>query len=319
MPVAVHRDLVTGGDDLARERRPLLDLLADEEERRRRAARARAPRAPPASPAHAGPSSNVTATTAAVDAAVESQRGPRAAARAPRAPARTSRLTRRARARARPPRAARRARGPARAARSSAPRSARSRSRSRADDLGDPVAPERRVVDADVPAAPAVGDRRAAAHVRLEHGQPAGRVDERVARREPLAHLLGEADHPHARLAGVARTQPRAQLLVAAAEARDDGRRPSCERRVDRALEVADAPASAGDEHDLAVGGQAERRARRERVARPRELRPRQPVHDLRRRSPHRRPRAPPRSTRDESRGAGRLPARPSSASPPGR
>ena len=38
MPVAVHRDLVAGGDDLARERRPLHDLLTDEEERGGRSA-----------------------------------------------------------------------------------------------------------------------------------------------------------------------------------------------------------------------------------------------------------------------------------------
>ncbi len=50
-------------------------------------------------------------------------------------------------------------------------------------------------------ATPAVGDRRAAAHVRLQHGQPAGRVDERVGGAEPLAHLVGEADEAHARLA----------------------------------------------------------------------------------------------------------------------
>ena len=38
MPVAVHRDLVSRRDDLARERRPLHDLLTDEEERGRRPA-----------------------------------------------------------------------------------------------------------------------------------------------------------------------------------------------------------------------------------------------------------------------------------------
>ena len=42
MPVAVHRHLVTGVDDLAGKRRPPRDLFPDEEEGRRRTARASA-------------------------------------------------------------------------------------------------------------------------------------------------------------------------------------------------------------------------------------------------------------------------------------
>ena len=111
------------------------------------------------------------------------------------------------------------------------------------DDLGDPVAAERRVVHADVAAAPAVRDRRAAAHIRLEHGQAAGRVDERVSGREPFAHLLREADQADSVLACVPRSQPCAQLLVAPAQADDDGavqsraprrRRPRGRRRPSR-------------------------------------------------------------------------------------
>jgi len=39
VPVAVQRDLVSGGGDLGRDLRPTLHLLADEEERRRRPGR----------------------------------------------------------------------------------------------------------------------------------------------------------------------------------------------------------------------------------------------------------------------------------------
>ena len=117
----------------------------------------------------------------------------------------------------------------------SAPRSAPSSSLSQSDDLCDPVTPEGRVVRADVAAAPAVRDRRAAADVRLEHRQPAGRVDERVGRGEPLAHLLGEADQPNAVLVGdsgarAARAAPRFDRRGTRRRSTVEG-----ERRVDRA------------------------------------------------------------------------------------
>ena len=55
-------------------------------------------------------------------------------------------------------------------------------------DLGEAEAAKRLVVAADVPASPAVRDRRAAAHQRLEHRQAAGRVHERVGGGEPVGH-----------------------------------------------------------------------------------------------------------------------------------
>ena len=77
---------------------------------------------------------------------------------------------------------------------------ARSRSRRVRATSAKPIPAKRLVVDPDVAAAPAVRDRRAAADVRLEHGEPSGRVDEGVGCREPLAHVLREPDHAHARL-----------------------------------------------------------------------------------------------------------------------
>ena len=80
---------------------------------------------------------------------------------------------------------------------------------------------------------------------------------------EPLGHLLGEADDAHARLAANRCASRVAQLVVAAAEARDDGDVELRERRVDGACEVADAPAAARDEHDLARPAAARARGAR--------------------------------------------------------
>ncbi len=209
--------------------------------------------------------------------------------------ARTSRrLTRRARARARPPTAARRARAPARAATCNAARSAEFSSALPRDDLGDAVAAERRVVDADVAAAPAVGDRRAAADVRLEHGEAAGRVHERVRRREPLAHLLGEPDDAHAllrrrsvRQAGPRRSslRPQRQATIATRRARARCRSRSRDRRPPsrRPRRARPCPSAGRSRAARAVAGSHGRD----------ELGPGEAVHHLRRPSPARRPCAP--------------------------
>jgi len=63
-------------------------------------------------------------------------------------------------------------------------------------DLRQPEANERAVGSANVPDPEAVGDHRAAADDRLEHGQPGARVHERVGRRQHVAHPVGEAHHP---------------------------------------------------------------------------------------------------------------------------
>ena len=124
--------------------------------------------------------------------------------------------------------------------------------------LGQAEALEGGVVGPQVAGREAVGDDRAAADVGLEHGQAGGRVDHRVGRRHPVAHLLGEAEDPHLLVAAEALLQLLAGDLVAAGDADDEGVLVG-ERRVDRALEVADPPAAAGDEHEPGVGGDAER------------------------------------------------------------
>ena len=184
MPVAVHGDLVAGRGDLARERRVRAHLLADEEERRRRAGAASV--------------SSTAGVPSGVRAVVEGQRD--ASSRSSvhgrsRRRARPARTTGAAAGRSQSsPHAAsastseaadgqRREREPGRRPRSPARRrSAAASSALRRRDLGEPERRNAALLRADVAAAPAVRDRRAAAHVRLEHGQPAGRVDERVGR-----------------------------------------------------------------------------------------------------------------------------------------
>src|SRR5579862_1232156 len=88
-------------------------------------------------------------------------------------------------------------------------------------DLGDSIAGKRVVVGPDVAPAPPVRDGRAAAHVRLEDGEAARRVNEGVPGREPVAHPVGEPFDADARLVPEPALEPAAQLLVAAAEADD--------------------------------------------------------------------------------------------------
>ncbi len=101
-----------------------------------------------------------------------------------------------------------------------------------ARNLREPELHERLVGDADVAVAEAVGDHRAAPDDRLEHGQPGARVNERVARGEHVAHPVGEAHHPQARLGAELLRHARAQLVVAPAQAQHD-RRPAPSARLE--------------------------------------------------------------------------------------
>ena len=259
MPVAVDADLVAGGGDLGRER----PAAARPARRRGRTSRV-------------APARSSCSSTAGVPSrmrpVVEGERDP-AAARQPAAGCRTA--PRRGgttgaaagahQARAapseratRPSRSMRRRRlastndaadGSVREARRRrAPpleRARRRAARSAAGvvgDLGEAEAAERRgCAPRTWPAPPAVRDRRAAAHHRLEHGQPAGRVDERVGGGEPVGHLVGEPLDAHARRRRRSRcSQLRAELVVAAAQADDlvDARR----RRAPRATAPSTSP-----------------------------------------------------------------------------
>ena len=79
-------------------------------------------------------------------------------------------------------------------------RSANARPSSRrraAGEVATRASPKRAVstvVGADVTHREAVGDHRATADLRLEHGQARGRVDERVGGGEKVAHPVGEAE-----------------------------------------------------------------------------------------------------------------------------
>ena len=279
MAVAVQRDLVAGRGDLGGQRRAALDLLADEEEGR--------PRRPARAPQHGGrslrcgPSSKVSAIARGRRAARDPRRdggagrgggcrpgasarpasGEQPVGRSPRAHSRFDREHERG---GRRERGKRRGREPEPSARESARELA-----GVSGDLRDPEAPERLVVRPDVPATPAVGDRRAAAHVRLEHRQPARRVDERVAGREPVGH---PSVKPSTRTRG---SPPKSRASAPRSSSfrphrQTTGRRPDRERRLDGAGEVADSPAAARDEHDLALRRQARAafRASRRRAAR---------------------------------------------------
>ena len=274
MDVAVEADLVAGGSDLRGDRRPALDLLADEEERRRRACGDSASRTAGV-PCGCGPSSKVSATPcgrprrqgmpsrSATRGASGSGAGQDHAAAAPAQPAATAPATfsravlrtvasgehegggrREVReARIRPPRALERAleRAPELAA--------------RRHDLGEPEAAQRRVVATDVPASPPERDGRAAAHERLEHGQPAGRVNEHV-----LAAIQSgmRSVKPSTRTRGSLAKRPDdalPQRLVVPAQADDPRHALHRQGLLDRTDHVADAPASAGDEHDPPARG----------------------------------------------------------------
>ena len=96
--------------------------------------------------------------------------------------------------------------------------------------------------------------------------------------------LVGEALDPHARL--TARSADRARRAAASLWPHRQttcGRPRAGERLVDRARDVADAPAAAGDEHDLALARAGRAPARVGRRPRDEELGPREAVHAVRR------------------------------------
>ena len=94
----------------------------------------------------------------------------------------------------------------------------------------------------------AVRDHRAAADESLETRNAAGRVDDRVGRREQRAHRICEAEDDDTRLVGEALLEAAARVLVPPADA-DDRHAGEAKGRGDGAVEVADAPAAAGDEN----------------------------------------------------------------------
>ena len=78
-------------------------------------------------------------------------------------------------------------------------------------------------VQAGVPDGQAVGDDRRAGRLRLQAGDPAGGVHERVGGRQQLGHLVGEPVDVDARLAREGGGEPLVQLLIAPGEADDAG------------------------------------------------------------------------------------------------
>ena len=102
----------------------------------------------------------------------------------------------------------------------------------------------------------AVRDHWALAGERLEAGDAARGVDEHVRRGQQVAHRVGEAEHPHARLVGERHSRAERAFLIASCEA-DDGRI-ELERSGNRARKVAHAPAAPGDHDELPVDRQAE-------------------------------------------------------------
>ena len=103
----------------------------------------------------------------------------------------------------------------------------------------------------------AIGDDRAAADEGFEAGHAAGRVHNRVGGREQLAHLGGEAENANPRRVCERQGQPPPQALVSRRQA-DDRRRRQPQARPDRAFEVADAPAAAGDDDERPIERQAQ-------------------------------------------------------------
>ena len=131
----------------------------------------------------------------------------------------------------------------------------------------------------------AVGDDGTAPCHRLEAGHAARRVHEHVRGGEQVRHLIGEAEHAHPLVARKAAAQPLALDVVAPGQA-DDGRVGDRRQLRDGALEVADAPAAAGDDDHAPVGGQSQRGARSAALARLQELGGDQRAHDLRAAAP---------------------------------
>ena len=107
-----------------------------------------------------------------------------------------------------------------------------------------------------VPGRSPVCDDRAPARKRFQARDPARRVHEHIGRDEELAHPLGETEHADAQLVRECPPQARPARIVAACEAHDE--RADLERRLNRSLQVADAPAASGDHDDRSLRGQAE-------------------------------------------------------------
>ena len=112
----------------------------------------------------------------------------------------------------------------------------------------------------DVPPSPAVRDDRAAAQQCLEHGQPAGGVDEHVRGGQPVRHHLREPLDPHPGVTGEASREGRPERLVATGEA-GDHRSLNRQSLVDCSVDVPHAPAAARDDDKLRAGFDPERRA----------------------------------------------------------
>ena len=127
--------------------------------------------------------------------------------------------------------------------------------------LGQPEALERAVGGPDVAVAEAVGDHRAAADDRLEDGQSAAGVHQRVAGRQHVAHPIGEAHEPQARLVAERAWRPRRGACRCA---RTGTARSRPGPRAPRAVAPSRSPTPQPPPETaitLALGRQAERRA----------------------------------------------------------
>ena len=92
-----------------------------------------------------------------------------------------------------------------------------------------------------------VQDGRTTRHETFETGDPTAGVDQHVGGGDQVGHPVGEPQYANARLPGVGQEQPLADLIVATRHA-DHGGCPRFERGGDSPVQVADAPAPAGDE-----------------------------------------------------------------------
>ena len=107
-----------------------------------------------------------------------------------------------------------------------------------------------------------VRDDGGAGGLRLQAGDSAGGVHERIGGREQLGHGVGEPVHVHAGLPREGGPEALVQLLVAAGEADDARDRGYPAELAHGALDVAHPPASAGDDHHAARLGEPERAPR---------------------------------------------------------
>jgi hypothetical protein len=105
-----------------------------------------------------------------------------------------------------------------------------------------------------------VEDGGAAGDEALQAGDASGGVDEHVGGGDQVAHAVGETEHAHPRVRAVALLEPLTHLLVSPGNADHSGG-PHVESAADCPLEIADAPAAAGDQHHVAGLGQREQAA----------------------------------------------------------